>query len=306
MLPFKQTVIIICGPTAVGKTVVAIELAQQLNTKIISADSRQCYKELNIGVAKPTAIQLSTVPHYFINSHTIHEEVNAALFEQFALNTSREIFSKKDFAVMVGGTGLYIKAFTDGLDSIPATPVEIRESITRNYKQNGLDWLQGEVQKKDLIYWKTAAQKNPHRLLRALEVVTATGRSINDFKKMERKIRPYNIIKIGLTLPKKELHQNINLRVDRMVEDGLIEEAKVLLPYQNIKALQTVGYKELFQYFNNEITLQQAILNIKTNTRQYAKRQVTWFRKDQLEWFENISGVGTKIFNFIMGQERPH
>jgi tRNA dimethylallyltransferase len=292
-------VIIICGPTAVGKTPVAVKVAKQLQTKIISADSRQCYKELNIGVAKPSSEELEEINHYFINSHSIHEEVNAALFEKYALNAAAEVFKEHDVAVMVGGTGLYIKAFCEGLDSIPVTPAEIRDQINNNYKQKGLGWLQSEIQTKDLLFWKTAEQKNPHRLLRALEVVTATGKSINEFKKGDKVVRPFNIIKIGLNLSKSELNENINTRVDRMIEDGLIEEVKSLLPYQNNKALQTVGYKELFQYFNSELSHEQAITNIKTNTRQYAKRQLTWFKKDDIHWFDVDINTGDKILSFI-------
>jgi tRNA dimethylallyltransferase len=300
MLPHNKTVIILCGPTAVGKTAIAIKLAQHLQTKIISADSRQCYRELNIGVAKPSAEELSTVEHYFINSHSIVDDVNAGVFEQYALASVEDIFRENDFAVMVGGTGLYIKAFTEGLDNIPATPAEIREEINQNFKSKGLDWLQSEVQKKDLIFWKTAEQQNPHRLIRALEVITSTGKSINEFKKGEKLERPFNIIKIGLELPKAELNNNINSRVDRMVEDGLVEEVKSLVRHQEMKALQTVGYKELFQYFKKEITIEQAITDVKTNTRQYAKRQLTWFRKDEeIEWFINTPGVEDKIIAYL-------
>jgi tRNA dimethylallyltransferase len=300
MLPHKQSVIIICGPTAVGKTAVAVKLAKQLQTEIISADSRQCYKELNIGVAKPSPEELTAVHHHFINSHSIHEDVNAALFEDYALNAAKKVFSKSDVAVMVGGTGLYIKAFTDGLDSIPVTPDQIRNDISQNYELKGLDWLQSEVQKKDLAFWKTAEQKNPHRLIRALEVVTATGKSINDFKKGDKIIRPFNIIKIGLGLPKNELNENINLRVDRMIEVGLVEEVKNLLPFQNLKALQTVGYKEIFQYLNKEITLDKAITEIKTNTRQYAKRQLTWFKKDvEINWLQVSNNIDNNVLSLV-------
>lgn len=300
MLPHKTTVVIICGPTAIGKTAVAVHLAQQLKTKIISADSRQCYTELNIGVAKPSAEELAAVQHYFINSHSINDEVNAAVFEGYALNAANEIFKENNIAVMVGGTGLYIKAFTDGLDNIPATPAEIREQINHNYKAHGLDWLQSEVQKKDFAYWQTAEQKNPHRLLRALEVVTTTGKSINDFKVGNVAQRDFNIIKVGLNLPKEMLQENIHSRVDKMIEAGLVKEVRSLLPYQHIKALQTVGYKELFQYFNHEITLEKAIVDIKTNTRQYAKRQVTWFKKDEhIKWVEATGNVTEQIKNII-------
>jgi tRNA dimethylallyltransferase len=300
MLQNKKTVLIICGPTAVGKTAVAIKVAQQLQTKIISADSRQCYKEIDIGVAKPSSEELLSVPHFFINSHSIHEEINAAIFEEYALNVSEQIFEENNIAIMVGGSGLYIKAFAEGLDNIPETPAQIREEINLNYKNNGLDWLQSEVQKKDLFYWKSGEQKNPHRLMRALEVFTATGKSINDFKKGHKTERPFNIIKIGLRLPKMDLNDNINSRVDKMIEEGLVKEVEALIPHQNIKALQTVGYREIFQYFNNEITLNDAINDIKTNTRQYAKRQITWFKKDdEINWFDVNDNVVNNILDLV-------
>lgn len=292
MVQGKPTIIIICGPTAVGKTAVAIQLAKNLNTKIISADSRQCYKELNIGVAKPTVEELADIQHYFINSHSINEEVNAAVFEAYALNAAEEIFKEKDVAVMVGGTGLYIKAFCEGMDNIPITPAEIREEINSNYKQKGLEWLQSEVQKKDLAYWQTGEQKNPHRLIRALEVVTSTGKSINEFKQGNKAERPFRTIKVGLGLSKEQLYENINSRVDKMLSAGLVNEAKALIPYQNYRALQTVGYRELFEYFSNNTSLEQATIDIKTNSRQYAKRQLTWFKRDdEIKWF----GVGQSI-----------
>jgi tRNA dimethylallyltransferase len=300
MLPYKQTVIIICGPTAIGKTAVAVKLAKNLQTEIISADSRQCYKELNIGVAKPSTEELATVHHHFINSHLIKNEVNAAVFEAYALNALDEIFKKTDVAIMVGGTGLYIKAFTDGLDSIPNTPAQIREEINSNYRLLGLDWLQSEVQKKDLAFWKTAEQKNPHRLIRALEVITTTGKSINEFKKGDKNIRAFKVLKIGLALPKTELNSRINLRVDRMIEDGLVDEVRSLLPHQNLKALQTVGYKEIFQHLNKEATLDKAIDDIKTNTRQYAKRQITWFKKDaEINWLNVDANIDNNILSLV-------
>jgi tRNA dimethylallyltransferase len=281
----KKTCIIIVGPTAVGKTGIAIKLAQHFSTQIISADSRQCYKELGIGVAKPSAEELQTVKHYFINSHSIRDEVNAAVFEQYALQKANDIFVNNDIAVMVGGTGLYVKAFCDGIDLLPTIAPEIREKIINGFDTNGLEWLQKKVEENDPKYFAAGEIKNPQRLMRALEVKLSTGKSILDFQTKQKKERDFNIIKIGLELPKEQLYQNINARVDIMVQQGLIAEAKELLPYQNLNALQTVGYKELFEHFNGDISLEQAVEKIKLNTRHYAKRQMTWFKKDEeVKW----------------------
>jgi tRNA dimethylallyltransferase len=283
----NKTVIIVAGPTAAGKTSVAIELAKKFETEIISADSRQCFKELNIGVARPSEMELQAVKHYFIASHSIHDPVNAGSFEQYALKKVNEIFQVHKVAIMVGGTGLYIKAFCEGMDEMPGVPAEVRKSIMMNYEKNGLEWLQRETQKKDPAFYKTGEIQNPQRLMRALEVAEATGQSILEFRKREAVQRDFNIVKIGLELPKDELHRNINTRVDRMIEAGFVEEVKRLLPYKHLNALQTVGYAEIFDYLDGKISLKDAIELIKTNTRQYAKRQVTWFKKDKdINWVD--------------------
>lgn len=282
-----NTVIIICGPTAIGKTALAIELAQHFHTKIISADSRQCFKELNIGVAKPSATELKTVEHFFINSHSINENVNAAVFENYALEKVNYIFKTNNKAVIVGGTGLYIKAFCEGLDEIPDIPNEIRQSIIFNYNTKGLRWLQQAVKTKDYIFWEKAEQQNPQRLMRALEVVTFTGKSIEEFKRKNTIQHPFNILKIGLTMERNELYQRINQRVDDMIKNGLVDEVKQLLPFEKMNALQTVGYKEIFDYLHHQKSLEEAIELIKQNTRNYAKRQITWFKKDNtINWFK--------------------
>jgi tRNA dimethylallyltransferase len=286
-LQHKKTVIIIAGPTAVGKTSVAISVAKHFATEIISADSRQCYKEMNIGVARPSEEELETVKHYFIASHSIQEKVTAASFEKYALEKLEEIFKTHDVAVMVGGTGLYIKAFCEGLDEIPEVPEEIHNEVINAYQQNGLQWLQKEVEKADPEFYSTGEIQNPQRLMRALEVFRATGKSINQFRKGKKAQRPFRIIKTALQLPKEQLHQNINHRVDKMVEEGLVAEVQSLIPFQQLNALQTVGYKELFAYFKSEISFDEAIAAIKQNTRQYAKRQMTWFKKDKdYHWFD--------------------
>jgi tRNA dimethylallyltransferase len=283
------TCIIIAGPTAVGKTALAIQLAQHFNTCIISADSRQCFKELSIGVAKPSRQQLQTVKHYFINSHHINQEINAALFEQYALTTIQEVFQHHKTVIMVGGTGLYIKAFCEGMDDVPSIPENIRNGIIAEYEQKGLQWLQNEVKQKDSEYFEKGETANPQRLIRALEVKLHTGESIRYFQKGKKITRPFNIIKIGLELPRAILYDRINNRVDEMMREGLLNEVKALLPYQHLNALQTVGYQELFQHFNGNISLAKAVEDIKKNTRHYAKRQLTWFKKDDaIHWFSPL------------------
>ena len=299
----KKICIVIAGPTAVGKTAFAIQLAQHLNTKIISADSRQCFKELNIGVAKPTAAALQSVQHYFINSHSIQEEVNAVVFEQYALQKAEEIFKQHDTAVMVGGTGLYIKAFCDGIDELPAVDPEIREKISLGYEQNGLQWLQDEIEKNDPLYFAKGEIKNPQRLMRALEVKLSSGKSIAAFQTAQKKQRDFNIIKIGLELPKEKLVQNINNRVDAMMKEGLLNEVKKLEPCKKLNALQTVGYRELFDHLDGEITIENAVERIKINTRQYAKRQMTWFKKDgQINWVSPHHPLSALLADFLLGK----
>jgi tRNA dimethylallyltransferase len=282
----QHTCIVIVGPTAVGKTALAIRIAEHFNTAIISADSRQCYREMTIGVAKPSLEDLTRVHHYFINSHSIQQEVNAALFEQYALQFVNHLYEQAEVAVMTGGTGLYVKAFCEGLDDIPPVSLEVRERITKEFQQRGLSWLQQQVAEQDPLYYSTGEILNPHRLLRALEVKLVTGQSIRTFQQGKKAIRPFRIVKVGLELPKEELHRNINQRVDSMMQQGLLEEVRDLLPWRQLNALQTVGYNELFQYLDGNCTLPEAVEAIKSNTRHYAKRQMTWFRKSiDIQWF---------------------
>lgn len=287
--PQQKTVIIVLGPTASGKTAAAIDLATRYKTEIISADSRQCFRELNIGVARPSLEELKTVPHHFIATHSIHEEVTAASFEQYALTKATELFIKHDVVVMAGGTGLYIKAFCEGLDTIPAIPAAIRDIITRTYEERGLTWLQEQVKEKDPVFYEKGEIQNPQRMMRALEVVEYTGQSILSFRKNKKTERGFAIVKVGIDLPKEELHRRIHYRTDQMMEHGLLQEVQSLKAYQHLNALQTVGYKELFDFLDNKITLEKAVEAIKTNTRQYAKRQRTWFRKDpEILWNEDL------------------
>lgn len=282
----RNTIIVIVGPTAVGKTSFAIQLAQYLQTEIISADSRQCYRELNIGVAKPEPEELKLVPHYFINSHSVFDDVNAGQYEVYALQAAASIFSRHFNAVMVGGTGLYVKAFCEGMDPMPKVDESIRKEITGEFELKGLSWLQNEVLIKDAEFWAIAEQQNPQRLMRALEIMRQTGQSIVSFRRNIRVERAFNIIKIGLELPREELYRRIDTRVDQMMAAGLLEEIKSLLDSRSLNALQTVGYKELFEYLDGNTSLQEAVQQIKINTRHYAKRQMTWFKKDKaIHWF---------------------
>jgi len=275
----KKTCIIISGPTAVGKTSYGIELALKYNTQIISADSRQCFKELNIGVAKPSTEQLKKVKHYFINTHSIHEEVNVKIFEIYALKTVNEIFENNDVAVVVGGTGMYIKAFAEGIDDIPEVEETLRKEINQQYTTYGFNWLLDEIKSHDPAFFSKGETQNPQRMLRALEVKLSTGKSILDFHSQEKVKRDFEIKNILMEAPREQLYSNINKRVDEMMQNGLLKEAEDLLPFRHLNALQTVGYNELFDYFDGKISLEKAIDEIKKNTRHYAKRQITWFRK---------------------------
>ena len=293
-----KSVVIIAGPTASGKTSLSLSLAGHFNTAIISADSRQCFRELNIGVAKPSVADLQRIPHYFINSHSVSEEVNAAVFEQYALQTVSTIFEKQETAIMVGGTGLYIRAFCEGIDLIPAIPETVRETIAGHYRNNGLEWLQKELQNEDPLYYASGETLNPQRLMRALEVKRHTGRSIREFQQHKKETRSFNIIKIALNPEKSLLHARIDERIDNMMKEGLLEEVRSLLPFRELNALRTVGYSELFEFIDGNVTLEEAIRNIRANTKAYAKRQLTWFRKDQeIKWFPEINE--TEILNFV-------
>lgn len=282
-IPIKKA-IIIGGPTASGKTSLAIDIAKYFSTDIISCDSRQCYREMNIGVAKPSVEELQSVPHHFINSHSVTEEVNAAFFESYALSIAKNIFERSDHLVMVGGTGLYIKAFAEGIDHIPAIPAEIRKQVMDQYDQHGMQWLQHEVKMQDHLYFSSGEIFNPQRLMRALEVKLATGRSIREYQKQFPLKRDFIVEKFAIAIDRGELIRRIDLRVENMIEAGLVDEVRSLLPYKDLPAMKTVGYQEIFDHLDGRLTLDQAIERIKINTRQYAKRQMTWFRKQQFTW----------------------
>lgn len=289
----QKKLIIVTGPTASGKTSLAIQLAEHFDTEIISADSRQCYRELNIGVAKPSPHELALVKHHFINSHSIHDSVNAATFSVYAQKVIDEIFRKKDVAIMAGGTGLYIKAFVHGLDEIPEVPENIRAEIRSNYETRGMEWLREQVQLQDPLFYNSGEIQNPQRMMRALEVRLATGMSIKEFHKAgDVDDHPFSIDKFAIHLKREQLYENINSRVDKMVEQGLEAEARSLLPLRHLNALQTVGYSEMFDYFDGTFTLPHAVDKIKQHTRHYAKRQLTWLRNDcTTKWVTGVHEI---------------
>jgi tRNA dimethylallyltransferase len=283
----QKYLIIIAGPTAVGKTKVAIELAKYFDTDIISADSRQIYQELNIGVARPSINELQQVNHSFIANKSIDEYVSAGNFEKEVLDILENLYQTKNIAILCGGTGFYINAVLNGFDEIPEIDKTIRENLIQINKEKGIEYLQELLKEVDIETYEKMDINNTQRVIRALEVCLGTGKKISSFKDKKQNKRNFIPIKIGLNLPKEKLHHNINSRVDNMMKNGFLEEAKNLIPFKNFNALQTVGYKELFDYFEEKTSLQDAIDLIKLHTRQYAKRQMTFFNKHQeYAWFE--------------------
>lgn len=276
----EKKLAVVTGPTASGKTRVAIALTKHFNTEIVSADSRQVYKELNVGVARPSADELKAVVHHFIASHSIFHPLDAAQYARKAHDVLNILFKKYDTVIVCGGSGLYLKALLEGFDDIPDVPEEIRAHIQHQYKLYGLTWLQEQMAEHDKETLQHLDVQNPQRLMRALEVRLHTGKSIREFQQGNRKQLPWKVVKIGLDLPRTELYQRINQRVMDMVEAGLFEEAERLYPYRNLTPMQTVGYEEIFSYMDGQYSREEAIRLIQRNTRHYAKRQLTWFRRD--------------------------
>ncbi|TWP23338.1 tRNA (adenosine(37)-N6)-dimethylallyltransferase MiaA [Apibacter muscae] len=276
----------IVGPTAIGKTSLSIKIAQYLNTEIISCDSRQFYKEMKIGTACPSDEELDMVPHHFIQNLSIKQDYSVGDFEREAIEVINFLFQKHDQLVMVGGSGLYEKAINEGLDEFPDVDPEIRNSLVSELNEIGIGFLVSELKNVDPEYYAIADLQNPMRVIRALEVFRSTGKLFSSFRKKNLKSRDFSTIKIGLEAPREIIYDRINLRVDQMMQNGLLEEVKTLLPYRHVNALQTVGYKELFSYLDGDISLDKAIEEIKKNSRRYAKRQLTWYRKDlSVHWF---------------------
>lgn len=281
-----KTLVVISGPTAVGKTEVAIEAAQHFDTVILSADSRQFYKMLRIGTAAPDAGQLAKVPHHFIGHLNLDDYYNVAKYEQDALTLLKELFEKHNPVVMTGGSGLYIDAVTRGIDPFPDVEPAIRDQINRWYDNDGITFLRTKLKELDPDYYENVDLNNPNRLKRAIEVCLVTGKTYSSQRQNILKERDFNIIKIGLNLPRDLLFERIAARTEKMISDGLLKEVQSLREFRGENALNTLGYKELFKYLDGDISLEQAIRDIKTNTRRYAKRQLTWLKRDEvMEWF---------------------
>jgi tRNA dimethylallyltransferase len=281
-----KTLIVIAGPTAVGKTAIAIELAAKLCTEIVSADSRQFFREMAIGTAKPTPEELAQAKHYFVDSHSVTDNFSVGDFEKEGLALLDEIFKTHGTAILVGGSGLYIKAICEGFDELPTATEGVRERLNQEFKDKGITWLREKLRSADPVYYEQVDLNNPQRLIRALEVFESTGKPFSSYRKATTNKRPFKSIKIGLDLPRDVLYQRIDHRVDEMVKQGLVEEVRSLLPHRHLNALNTVGYSELFDYFDGKTDLETAIALIKQNTRRFAKRQLTWFRKDKdIRWF---------------------
>jgi tRNA dimethylallyltransferase len=281
----RKRLIVIAGPTAVGKTEVAIRLALELKTEIISADSRQIFKELNIGTAKPTEEELRKVPHHFINHKSIEDDYDAGRYGRDALALIHDLFLKYDQLIMCGGSGLYIKSVCEGFDEMPEITEELRQSIIKKYKENGLQWLQKQLEEKDPDYFSVVDQKNPQRLMRALELIEATNQLVGTLRKKKKHNHEFDILKFGLELEREELYQRIDGRMDRMIAEGLFEEAEQFYPFKHLNALQTVGYREIYDFLDGKYDREEAIRLLKRNSRRYAKRQMTWFKKDtEIKW----------------------
>jgi tRNA dimethylallyltransferase len=282
-----KTLIIIAGPTAVGKTDFCVELAKTFDTEVISADSRQFYRELNIGTAKPTVPEMRGVTHYFVNSHSINEYFSVGDFERDCLNVLDKIFAKKNVAILTGGSGMFIKAITDGLDDMPDADLDLRETLMNQLKNEGLEPLQRQLQFLDPVYFGEVDIQNSQRVVRALEVCISAGVPYSSFRNKQKIVRPFNIIKICLERDRAQLYNRIDKRMDQMISNGLIEEAKYLLPFRHHYALQTVGYKEVFEYLDGHYGHDEMIRLLKRNSRRYAKRQITWFKnQDDFTWFD--------------------
>ncbi len=287
----------IVGPTAIGKTKLAVEIAQQFNCEIISADSRQFYQEMSVGTAKPTENEMRGIRHHLIDFLSVDESYSVGKFEQHVLGILDQLYLNNNLAILTGGSGLYINAVHNGIDNIPSND-EIRQEVISDYKKNGLKKLQDELRNADPIHYQLMDIDNPQRLIRAVEVCRLTGKTYSSFRTKPKLTRPFNIIKIGLYEKREIIYARINQRVDQMIESGLVSEVQNLQSKKHLNALQTVGYRELFEFFEGQCSLEKAIEKIKMNTRRFAKRQMTWFKKDtEIHWFNASSQ--TEIVNFI-------
>ena len=281
-----KTLIVITGPTAVGKTRLCLDIAKHFDIPIINADSRQIYKELSIGTARPSEEEMREVKHYFVGMLGLDDYYSASLFEQQVLELLERLFRDNDYALMAGGSMMYIDAVCDGIDDIPTIDDETRATMKRRLQEEGLERLCEELQRLDPEYYEIVDCQNPKRVVHALEICTMTGRTYTSYRKREKKERPFRIVKIGLNREREELYDRINRRVDEMMRQGLLKEAQEMYPLRHLNALNTVGYKELFDYFDGRWPLEEAVERIKGNTRRYARKQLTWYKKDpQIKWF---------------------
>lgn len=286
----RNTLIVVAGPTAVGKSDVAVALARHFQTAILSVDARQCFKEMNIGTAKPSADILQEIPHYFIDSHSLHEEMSAGIFERYALHTLDSIFIKNNIVIACGGTGLYLNALLYGIDEMPSIDKAIAQAVNEAYQKNGISYLQSTLAVYDPYFVQHGNMENPSRMLRALVFAKTHQKSILKYRQGIIAPRNFEVIKIGLELPRAELYERINNRVDKMMAQGLLQEAQLLFPFRQNKNLLTVGYQEFYEYNENfpkeQSVIDQAVEKIKQHSRNYAKRQITWFKnKENFQWF---------------------
>ena len=297
----KKTLIVITGPTAVGKTALCLDLAKHFGIPIINADSRQIYRELKIGTARPTEEQMQQVKHYFVGTLGLEDYYSASLFEQQVLELLSQLFQTHDYALMAGGSMMYIDAVCDGIDDIPTIDDETRALMKRRLAEEGLEQLCEDLKRLDPEYYEIVDRQNPRRVVHALEICTMTGQTYTSFRRREKRNRPFRIIKIGLNREREELYDRINQRVDEMMANGLLEEVKTMYPKRSLNALNTVGYKELFDYLEGRWTLDEAVERIKGNTRRYARKQLTWYKKDeQIHWFH--PDERTTIIDYIISQ----
>ena len=293
----KKYLIVLVGPTASGKTKLSIDIAHLYDAEILSADSRQFYKELEVGTAKPNKVELSQAKHHFINNLSIHDNYSAGKYKTEVDSVLINYFKKNNYAVLVGGSGLFIDVVCNGIDDIPKVPNELRNKVREYYKINGLNYIQNLLKKYDKKHYNVIDLSNPQRILRALEVCIYTKKPFSSFLIKKQQKNNFHLIKIGLNPPREMLYENINSRVDLMIKNGLIDEALNLVDFKNLNSLQTVGYKELFDFFDNKISEKEAIDLIKRNTKKYAKKQMTWFKRDRdIKWFVKIDN---SIFEYI-------
>lgn len=293
-----KTLIVIVGPTGVGKTELCLKVAEAFGTVIVNADSRQIFKEIPVGTAAPTIAERRRIRHFFVGNLHIDQYYNASMFENDVIALLDTLFKEKDYVIMSGGSMMYVDAVCNGIDDIPTVDTATRSKVMREYEEKGLDYIRGRLEELDPEYYSIVDKRNPKRVIHAVEICLSTGRTYTSFRVNAKKDRPFNIIKVGLTLDREQLYERIDGRVDRMVADGLIQEAEKMYPYRNLNSLNTVGYKELFDYFDGKCTLEEAVFRIKCDTHKYCRKQLTWFKRDKdIHWFSpnNVE----EIINYI-------